>query len=406
MDAVPQAVTSVGYADLTVERVLAAGGVSRSTFYQHFSTLDDCFLAAYRLHAQHLVIDVSAGARSRGGGALSVLAALLEAAARRPHTALFLMREGLASGPTGLAERDALISSIAVEVIRPSSRQPVIDLPPEVLLGGVFRFLAMRSEDAGATGDDGRDVLEWASAFARLSSERSWCVLLSPRASDELVPTHSGPHPNHTLPRGGRRERIIQATAASIRETGFRAMTVSDIVGRACVSRRGFYNEFRNKSDAFMAAYEYGFQQCLSACAPAFFAAREWPERVWHAAEAFSRFLLREPLISYLGFVDCYSVGPSFTERVHDTQLAFTMFLEDGYRQRPEAHSFSRGCSALTAATIFEAGFRGLRSGSVLQVRSMQPLAVYLALVPFIGRDQAGDFVIKKLAKQHRDRSS
>jgi AcrR family transcriptional regulator len=199
-------------------------------------------------------------------------------------------------------------------------------------------------------------------------------------------------------PVGSPRQRILHATAASVRQKGYRAVTVTDIVSAARISRRSFYNEFPSKADAFIATYERGFEQAIAACAPAFFAERAWPERVWHAAQAFNRFLLREPLIAYLGFVHCYAVGPRFTRRVHDTQLAFTMFLEDGYRQRRESQSLSRACSSLTASAIFEAGFQRLRCGSSLQITQLQPLAVYIALVPLIGRDEAGTFLMAKLS--------
>jgi AcrR family transcriptional regulator len=394
LDAVPALASRYGYANLTVETLLSASRVSRSSFYQYFPNIEDCVWGSYRRHADQLLSGVLAASRSSEPEQAPALRALLDEAIREPQTALFLMREGLAAGPAGLCERDALISRIASALSAPAGG-PVFDLPTELLVGAVFRFLAIHLEDA-ATGDPRRAVLEWAGAFARRFSERSWSALLSPGMPAQ-APLARAPWPG-MRPTGSSRERIMRATAASIREGSFRAVTVSDIVARARVSRRGFYNEFASKADAFMAAYEYGFQQSLSAAAPAFFDSREWRERVWDAAQAFTRFLLREPLISYLGFVECYAAGPGFAGRVHDTQLAFTMFLEDGYRQSPKAGSLSRVCSALTASAIFEAGFQGLRSGSSLQVRRMQPLAVYMALVPFIGRDAAGEFVASKLA--------
>lgn len=48
LDAVTEACARVSYPDLTVEDLLAGAGVSRATFYQYFSNVEDCFLAAYR----------------------------------------------------------------------------------------------------------------------------------------------------------------------------------------------------------------------------------------------------------------------------------------------------------------------------------------------------------------------
>jgi len=202
------------------------------------------------------------------------------------------------------------------------------------------------------------------------------------------------------------RERIIWATAATVRDVGYRNMRVEQVCAIAGVSRRSFYNTFSTKADAFIAAYEFAFQQTVAACTPAFFSARSWRERIWHGFEASTAFLSREPLLAYVGFVDCYSVGRAFALRVRDTQLAFTLFLEDGYRERPQAEELSRDCSELTAATIFEAGFLASLCGPALNIRRVQPLSAYIALTPFIGRDVAGEFVKGKLSARRAVRSA
>lgn len=47
LDAVARAVSDKGYGAATVADVIALAGVSRRTFYEHFATLEDCFLEAY-----------------------------------------------------------------------------------------------------------------------------------------------------------------------------------------------------------------------------------------------------------------------------------------------------------------------------------------------------------------------
>ena len=386
-----------GYALLTVERVLLAAGVSRATFYQYFTNIEDCFWSAYRQHSERLVSDVTAAVRGAERRDLAMLDALVDAAISRPDVARLLMTEGLAGGQIGLAERDALVAAIERAVDAPAGGRSAVDIPEAILIGGVFRFLSMRLADGGALDGVREEVREWAGAFGRSSPEHSWAARFMPvlpSSSDAPVSARA------VRQRGTSRERILCATAASVREKGYRAMTVSDIVEGAGVSRRLFYNEFPSKSAAFMAAFEDIFQRTIAACTPAFFSSRGWPERVWQSALAFTNFVSREPLLAYLGFVECYAIGPSFAARVHDTQLAFALFLEEGYRQRPEAASLPRSCAALTVAAIVETGFLGSRRGVSLHLRRLQPLAVYVALTPFIGTDEAGRFVTGKLAVQ------
>ena len=124
---------------------------------------------------------------------------------------------------------------------------------------------------------------------------------------------------------------------------------------------------------------------------------------MWEGGLAFTGYLAREPLIAHLGFIECFAVGPGHTLRVHDTQLAFTIFLEEGYRQRPEAEALSRAVSALAAASIFEIAFQASRLGPSFEIRRRQPLAAFVALTPFIGADEAGRFVAGKLTGHQRD---
>jgi AcrR family transcriptional regulator len=401
LNAATQAVARDGYVNLTVERILAAASVSRATFYQYFSNVDDCFWSAYCRHAEQLVSDVAAAAQANRHPELAVLDALAAAATSRPEIACLLMRECLAAGPRGLVERDRLISQIEQAMSGPVPSQPTIDLPVPILIGATFRFLSMRLSDGGALDGVEGEVREWVESFARRSSRPSWSARFAPVLPREAPPMSVQLSPRR--PADTPRKRILRATAASMRAKSYRAVTVADIAAVAGVSRRAFYTLFQSKADVFIAAYEHAFQQALAAFTPAFFTPRKWPERIWHGALAFTSFFASEPLFAYLGFVECYAIGPGFASRVHDTQLAFTLFLEDGYQQRPEAQSPSRASSALTATAIFELGFQASRRSPSVYLRPMQPLAVFIALAPFIGANDAGEFVMAKLSATDAD---
>ncbi len=384
-----------GYGQLTVEAVLTEAHVSRATFYQYFTNLDDCFASAYRENAERLIADVMAAVGPGKHSEPAVLEALVDAAISRPQLARLLMREGLAAGPAGLLERDALIRRIEQTVCPPAHSRCMIDIPSSILVGGVFRFLSMRMADGPLSRELSEEILSWARAFIR-RPESCWSATFMPRLPDRPLRLPEQTTQTSAIAVSSR-ERILRATASAVRKEGYGATTVSDIVAAAHVSRRRFYDEFPSKSHAFVAAYEEVFKRSMAACAPAFFSSKAWPERVWESALAFTAFVAREPVFSYLGFVECYALGPGFVPRVHDTQLAFTLFLEDGYRQRPEASELPRASSALTAAVIFEAGFEVCRCGPSAYIRGMQPLAVYIALAPFIGSEAAGSFVTHKL---------
>ncbi len=397
LEALVPVVARVGYANLTVQQLLEQAQVSRATFYQYFASAEDCFWSSYRAHAADLAASVAAATRSAAEPELACLQALASFVSERPDAASLLLRECLAAGPTGLVERDSLIAAIERE-IAPGPGAPRVDLPGTILVGGAFRFLTMQLSSGEPPAEMRAALSEWVQAFT-LAAEAS---PLSERLMPSMPAPDSGSGVRWVRPGGPARERLLLGTALAVRAKGYHSITVADIVAAAGVSRRRFYNEFPCKADAFIAAYEFGFQRTLAACTPAFFNASEWRERVWEGGIAFTAFMAREPLIAHLGFLECYALGPRFNVRVHDTQLAFTLFLEEGYRQRPPAARLSRAISSLTAATIFEVAFQASRRGPTFDLRRCQPLAVYIALGPFIGLSEAGEFVLGKLALARR----
>jgi AcrR family transcriptional regulator len=393
LDAVTEVCAREGYAPATVQRIHELAGVSRATFYQYFSSAEDCFLSAYRTHAGQLLEAVAAAARSCPRE-LGVLDALVQLSVEQPNVTLLLWREGLAAGTGGQRERELLVTSVERAVAAPVSEE-VIDLPLTMLVGGVSRFLAMRLTEGPVTEEVADDLRAWARA------------LTSPRQSgysDRLLPAPVSQTDEQrpvldvvrSLPA---HERLLEGTAAVILAKGYGAVTVKDIAAAAGVSRRLFYQHFQSKRDAFIAAYEHAFEQAVAVCAPAYFSPGPWPERVWNSAMALTRFFANQQAFAHIGFIECYALGPDFIQRINETQLAFTLFLEEGYRQNRQAQDLPRSCSALTAMTLFEAGYQACRFGASPNMRRYLSPIVYMTLAPFLGPEQAAQFVTHKLNK-------
>ncbi len=58
------------------------------------------------------------------------------------------------------------------------------------------------------------------------------------------------------LVRAVQRERLLAAMVSTVTEIGYRALTVQDILSRAGVSRPTFYEQFEDKEDCFLAAFD------------------------------------------------------------------------------------------------------------------------------------------------------
>jgi AcrR family transcriptional regulator len=109
-----EVVSERGYPETRVVDVIGLAGVSRKTFYELFSSKEDCFLAAYDVLLGNILGDTSEGFESRPGAPWAErvregLRALLEHLAAHPDEARFAIVEVLAAGPKALARRDAAL---------------------------------------------------------------------------------------------------------------------------------------------------------------------------------------------------------------------------------------------------------------------------------------------------------
>ncbi|MGH2987927.1 MAG: TetR/AcrR family transcriptional regulator [Solirubrobacterales bacterium] len=97
-----------GYVETSVADVLRAAGISRETFYQQFSSKQDCFMGAYEVAAERILAAVAAApspAESPVERFDRGLGAYLEALAAEPAFARLFLLEVYAAGPDALRRR-------------------------------------------------------------------------------------------------------------------------------------------------------------------------------------------------------------------------------------------------------------------------------------------------------------
>src|SRR5258707_2850574 len=72
------------------------------------------------------------------------------------------------------------------------------------------------------------------------------------------------------------RGRMLEAMALAVAEKGYAATAVADVIARAGVSRKTFYEHFANREACFLAAYDAGVEALLAAIDEAIAAAPDW----------------------------------------------------------------------------------------------------------------------------------
>ncbi|HWC08204.1 MAG TPA: TetR/AcrR family transcriptional regulator [Solirubrobacterales bacterium] len=111
------AAAELGYRETNVQDVIDRAGVSRPTFYEHFSNKEDCFLAAFDTSAARLRSKVDAAAASGGevwrDRLRRSLEALIEFAIAEPQTARTLIVEARAASADAVMRRVQLLEHFA-----------------------------------------------------------------------------------------------------------------------------------------------------------------------------------------------------------------------------------------------------------------------------------------------------
>ncbi len=111
------AAAELGYLGTNVQDVIDRAGISRPTFYEHFSNKEDCFLAAFDTSAERLRKRVEKAALEGGDvwreRVRLGLEALLHFAAREPDTARTIVVEARAASTAAVKRRVELMDEFA-----------------------------------------------------------------------------------------------------------------------------------------------------------------------------------------------------------------------------------------------------------------------------------------------------
>ncbi|HEY3960878.1 MAG TPA: TetR family transcriptional regulator [Solirubrobacteraceae bacterium] len=109
--------------------------------------------------------------------------------------------------------------------------------------------------------------------------------------------------------------RIVAAMAVVVCERGLEDTTVADVVRRARVSRRTFYDLFDDRNDAFLATFEDGVRRAERRVVPVFEAEHGWVDSVRAGLAALLGFFDEEPQVARLCIVHSLGAGPAVLAR-------------------------------------------------------------------------------------------
>jgi AcrR family transcriptional regulator len=376
-----------GYRETTVADLLPLSGVSRKTFYEHFTDKEDCFVETARRTMDFPISLVRKLVEHREPGEERVretLRALFELFVAQPAAARFCMVESFAAG-----RRATAVVEAGVEEIYRLGLRALGDLPERggidetlarAILGGFhrviyYRLAYRRAEDLPAAVDP---LWKWAMSYQvppRPLRSRS-------RQPSFPIRDRMPPFAAYSV-----EQRIIRGFAAVVVEQGYSKVTVADVCAAASVSLGTFYAHFEGKGDVLGAALDSSGAQMLAATLPTARRAPDWKHAVRAAAGAACGFLASEPTLARLRCVAVYSAGPdAIAQRDLSGVELLRTIIGPVFDNLPDLEplvieAIGGAISGIQYDAVTRKGPEALTG--------VPPLIAYVALSPFIGPDEA-----------------
>jgi AcrR family transcriptional regulator len=382
-------VADKGYEATSVADLVQLSGVSRSAFYKHFDDKQACFLAAVEAIVDPTLerIAAEAGERPEPNRAQHAFALLIDLITRQPAAAKMCIVEVYAAGPEGAALVDRTMDAATALAQRLLEQAPERrGMPPDLvrsIVGGIQKVIHKRlyrdqvEELPGLVDQLWRWIFSYPVPPGPLKARRRRVVKAVPFAERQAKSTPP--------------ERLLRALAAVVAEKGYPDTTVAEVVECAQTSQRTFYEHFKNKEDAIVAALDSGSAHMLAAALPAFRRAPDWPHAVHDTQEAMFRWGAEEPEYARMGGKEMYAAGKRALDQREVVTEGFEALLAPGYERKPETPPIT---AEAIGGALYSLLYDHVNKKGPETLPDLVPTLVYVTLAPFLEAEEAYEVAV------------
>ena len=180
------------------------------------------------------------------------------------------------------------------------------------------------------------------------------------------------------------RTRLIEGMAVTVAAKGYAATTVADVIAAAGVSRTTFYEQFRDKEQCFLSAYEYGSDLHYEYVAAAVRREDDWLDGLRAGNLAYLEVLAEEPAYAKAFLVEVLSAGARALDLRAEAHRRYVDLLKRAYARAVE----ERHALAPVPVQVFEAAIEGgnglvvdeIRQGRIDRLPELEPAISYIHL--------------------------
>jgi AcrR family transcriptional regulator len=187
------------------------------------------------------------------------------------------------------------------------------------------------------------------------------------------------------------RERLLAAMIGAVTEIGYNALTVQNVLTRAGISRPTFYEQFEDKEDCFLAAFDAASTRMYERIeATVAEAGPGWRDKLRGGIAELMRFIADEAQEARMVIVEARASSPLGLRRRDELLDRFAACIDALVRE-----DLDEPPSAIAAAGVVggieSVLYARLQKGETEDLDALLPSLMYFAVLAYAGREAAGE---------------
>jgi AcrR family transcriptional regulator len=171
---------------------------------------------------------------------------------------------------------------------------------------------------------------------------------------------------------------------------GYERTSVRTVLDRTGVYRQAFYDNFADKDDCYLQAYDAGVERVEGLILAAAAAESDWTGQLQAGLGALLDFLDAEPDAGRALIVEVHAAGPEALAKRAAALARVSAFLDRAREVAAELASPPAIAGEGIAAGIHSVIHSRLATGDSSGFRQLLPEFMYFAVLPYFGADRAG----------------
>ena len=189
------------------------------------------------------------------------------------------------------------------------------------------------------------------------------------------------------------RGRLVEAMANCVARRGYADTTVAEVVARAGVSRKTFYEHFPDKQACFLAAWDLGTDYLIAQIVEVAAPVEDWRDRLWAGTETYLQILSEEPDFARTFLIEVLGAGSEALERRAAIHGRFTDVLrlthDDARAQGADLPAVPDHVFRAATGAAWELVAEHVRTRGVDDLIDLCPVIVEIHLTLLSGRYEA-----------------